>query len=83
MNWHLLHGYPCCEAGNPDLMAFVDVLTAEQTPETARRLNYWYKGSADAIRRNLQKIMVPHRGGPTPTDFLITSAVGLHELVRS
>jgi hypothetical protein len=48
-----------------------------QTPTEAT----WYRGSADAVRRNLPVILEDYRGALLPDDLLILSGQALYRMV--
>ena len=50
-----------------------------QTPTEAT----WYRGSADAVRRNLPVILEDYRGALLPDDLLILSGQALYRMVRA
>lgn len=50
-----------------------------QTPTEAT----WYRGSADAVRRNLPVILEDYRGSMLPDDLLILSGQALYRMVRA
>ena len=52
---------------------------APQTPTEAT----WYRGSADAVRRNLPVILEDYRGALLPDDLLILSGQALYRMVRT
>jgi ADP-glucose pyrophosphorylase len=66
--------------GGPGKLGFVDVLACHQT--IGMTGNGWYRGSADAVRRNIDSILDPHFGGDLPTDLLIISGTGVYNMVR-
>ncbi len=41
-----------------------------------------YRGSADAVRRNLPVVLEPYRGTAVPDDLLILSGQALYRMVR-
>lgn len=57
---------------------YVDVLAAQQTTTEKD----WYKGSADAVRRNLPMILEPFRGATLPDELLVLSGHALYRMVR-
>ncbi len=63
--------------GGPQKRGFVDVLTASQTPKSAN----WYKGSADAVRQQLDSILDAFRGMDLPDELLILSGSALYRMV--
>lgn len=78
LNTHLSKAYPPAVFGSPQKQGFVDVLAAHQTPTEAT----WYRGSADAVRRNLPVILEDYRGSMLPDDMLILSGQALYRMVR-
>lgn len=60
LNTHINRSYPPGTFGNTRQRGFVDVLTANQTPSSTE----WYRGSADAVRNNLDNIIEPFDGEP-------------------
>ena len=79
LNTHLSQAYPPAVFGGPQKQGFVDVLAAHQTPTEAS----WYRGSADAVRRNLPSIFEDYRGSMLPDDMLILSGQALYRMVSS
>ena len=77
LNTHLSQAYPPAVFGGPQKQGFVDVLAAHQTPTEAS----WYRGSADAVRRNLPSIFEDYRGSMLPDDLLILSGQALYRMV--
>ena len=69
LNTHITTSYPPAVFGGPKKQGFVDVLACHQTPE----FNAWYRGSADAVRRNLPVILEQYRGAGVPDELLILS----------
>ena len=55
---------------------WVDVLTAQQTISGKE----WYKGSADAVRRNLHELKDESRGVPPATDYVILSGSAMYNM---
>lgn len=43
----------------------------------------WYRGSADAVRRNLEVLLEPYKGEFVPDDVLVLSGQALYNMVRS
>ena len=78
LNTHISQAYPPAVFGGPQKQGFVDVLAAHQTPTEAS----WYRGSADAVRRNLPSIFEDYRGSMLPDDMLILSGQALYRMVR-
>ena len=77
LNTHISQAYPPAVFGGPQKQGFVDVLAAHQTPTEAS----WYRGSADAVRRNLPVILEDYRGSMLPDDMLILSGQALYRMV--
>ena len=42
-----------------------------------------YRGSADAVRRNLPVVLEPYRGTAVPDDLLILSGQAIYRMARS
>lgn len=63
--------------GGPKRQGFVDVLACHQTPD----YNAWYRGSADAVRRNLPVILEQYRGAGVPEELLILSGQAVYRMV--
>ncbi|CAK0781127.1 hypothetical protein CVIRNUC_005292 [Coccomyxa viridis] len=76
LNTHISQAYPPAVFGGPQKQGFVDVLAAHQTPTEAS----WYRGSADAVRRNLPVILEDYRGSMLPDDMLILSGQALYRM---
>lgn len=76
LNTHIGQAYPPAVFGGPQKQGFVDVLAAHQTPTEAS----WYRGSADAVRRNLPVIFEDYRGSMLPDDMLIMSGQALYRM---
>ena len=55
----------------------MDVLACHQTPD----YNAWYRGSADAVRRNLPVILEQYRGAGIPEELLILSGQAIYRMV--
>lgn len=55
----------------------MDVLACHQTPD----YNSWYRGSADAVRRNLPVILEQYRGAGLPEELLILSGQAVYRMV--
>jgi glucose-1-phosphate adenylyltransferase len=55
---------------------WVDVLTAQQTISGKE----WYKGSADAVRRNLHELKDESRGVAPATDYVILSGSAMYNM---
>ena len=78
LNTHITNSYPPAVFGGPKKQGFVDVLACHQTPND----NAWYRGSADAVRRNLPAILEQYRGAGVPDELLILSGQALYNMVR-
>ncbi|DBB12890.1 TPA: hypothetical protein ACH3X3_005650 [Trebouxia sp. C0006] len=76
LNTHIAASYPPVVFGGPQKRGFVDVLTASQTPKSAN----WYKGSADAVRQQLDSILDAFRGMDLPDELLILSGQALYRM---
>ncbi|KAK9914771.1 hypothetical protein WJX75_000324 [Coccomyxa subellipsoidea] len=76
LNTHIGNAYPPAVFGGPGKQGFVDVLACHQTPTEAS----WYRGSADAVRRNLPVILEDYRGAMLPDDMLILSGQALYRM---
>ena len=79
LNTHIGNAYPPAVFGGPGKQGFVDVLACHQTPTEAS----WYRGSADAVRRNLPVILEDYRGAMLPDDMLILSGQALYRMVMT
>ena len=79
LNTHIAASYPPVIFGGPQKRGFVDVLTASQTPKSAN----WYKGSADAVRQQLDSILDAFRGINLPDELLVLSGQALYRMVRA
>ena len=79
LNTHITNSYPPAVFGGPKKQGFVDVLACHQTPND----NAWYRGSADAVRRNLPAILEQYRGAGVPDELLILSGQALYNMVQS
>lgn len=77
LNTHIAANYPPVVFGGPQKRGFVDVLTASQTPKSAN----WYKGSADAVRQQLDSILDAFRGMALPDELLVLSGQALYRMV--
>ena len=77
LNTHIGKAYPPAVFGGPKKQGFVDVLACHQTPEQ----NSWYRGSADAVRRNLGPILEQYRGVGIPDELLILSGQAVYRMV--
>ena len=77
LNTHIAANYPPIVFGGPQKRGFVDVLTASQTPTSAN----WYKGSADAVRQQLDSILDAFRGMSLPDELLVLSGQALYKMV--
>ena len=78
LNTHITSSYPPAVFGANNRQGYVDVLAATQTPQSQQ----WYKGSADAVRRNLPMILDSIRGGGLPDELLVLSGQALYRMVR-
>lgn len=77
LNTHITQCYPPAVFGGPKKQGFVDVLACHQTPD----YNAWYRGSADAVRRNLPVILEQYRGAGIPEELLILSGQAVYRMV--
>lgn len=77
LNTHIAENYPPIVFGGPQKRGFVDVLTASQTPKSAN----WYKGSADAVRQQLDSILDAFRGMNLPDELLVLSGQAIYKMV--
>lgn len=77
LNTHIAENYPPVIFGGPQKRGFVDVLTASQTPKSAN----WYKGSADAVRQQLDSILDAFRGMNLPDELLVLSGQAIYKMV--
>ena len=77
LNTHIAENYPPIVFGGPQKRGFVDVLTASQTPKSAN----WYKGSADAVRQQLDSILDAFRGMSLPDELLVLSGQAIYKMV--
>lgn len=75
LNTHIHSSYPPGTFGNARQRGFVDVLTANQTPNSTE----WYRGSADAVRNNLENIIEPFDGEPAE-HLLVLSGQALYSM---
>ena len=78
LNTHIGQAYPPAVFGGPKKQGFVDVLACHQTPD----YNSWYRGSADAVRRNLGPILEQYRGAGIPDELLILSGQAVYRMVN-
>lgn len=76
LNSHIAATYPPYRFGGPDSLAWVDVLAAQQT----KTQKEWYKGSADAVRRNLAELMDEARGVTPASDYVLLSGSAAYTL---
>lgn len=76
LNQHISCSYPPATFGGLYQESFVDVLTATQTVHDKS----WYKGSADAVRRNLETLLEPYKGEFVPDDVLVLSGQALYNM---
>lgn len=63
--------------GGPQKRGFVDVLTASQSHQSVS----WSKGSADAVRMQLDSILDAFRGINLPDELLVLSGQALYKMV--
>ena len=77
LNTHIAENYPPIVFGGPQKRGFVDVLTASQTPKSVN----WYKGSADAVRQQLDSILDAFRGMNLPDELLVLSGQAIYKMV--
>jgi glucose-1-phosphate adenylyltransferase len=76
LNAHIASSYPPTRFGNSDAQAWVDVLAAQQTV-TQRE---WYKGSADAVRKNMSDLKDEWRGVSPASDYVILSGAAVYSM---
>jgi glucose-1-phosphate adenylyltransferase len=76
LNTHITTNYPPAVFGSITRQGYVDVLAAQQTATEKD----WYKGSADAVRRNLPMILEPFRGAALPDELLVLSGQALYRM---
>lgn len=76
LNSHVAAYYPPVRFGGPDQEGYVDILAAQQTVNTSE----WYKGSADALRKNMNELKDEARGITPATDYIILSGTGISNL---
>ncbi len=74
INSHIASAYPPQGFGHTS--GWVDVLTAQQTISAKE----WYKGSADAIRRNLMELKDEARGVEPAEDYVIMSGSAMYNM---
>lgn len=74
INSHVASAYPPQGFGHTS--GWVDVLTAQQTVAAKE----WYKGSADAIRRNLMELKDEARGVEPAEDYVIMSGTAVYNM---
>lgn len=79
LNTHIAGNYPPVSFGGPQKRGFVDVLTASQTPGSQN----WYKGSADAVRQQLDAILDAFRGINLPDELLVLSGQAFYKMVSA
>lgn len=72
---HIAASYPPQGFGSRD-GGWVDVLAAQQTISGKE----WYKGSADAIRRNLGELKDESRGVDPATDYVVLSGSAMYNM---
>jgi len=75
LNTHIHMSYPPGTFGNARQRGFVDVLTANQTPKSTD----WYRGSADAVRNNLENISEVFDNEPVE-NLLVLSGQALYNM---
>lgn len=76
LNSHIASSYPPINFSGPDGANWVDVLAAQQTVMEKE----WYRGSADAIRRNISELKDEARGIAPATDYIILSGSGIYNM---
>ena len=76
INSHIAASYPPIHFGGPLGDMWVDVLAAQQTTTKKE----WYKGSADAIRKNLNELKDESRGIEPATDYVILSGSAMYNM---
>lgn len=74
INSHIASAYPPQGFGHTS--GWVDVLAAQQTVSAKE----WYKGSADAIRRNLMELKDEARGVEPAEDYVIMSGSAMYNM---
>lgn len=76
INSHIAASYPPIHFGGPLGDMWVDVLAAQQTTTKKE----WSKGSADAIRKNLNELKDESRGIEPATDYVILSGSAMYNM---
>jgi len=76
LNSHIASSYPPVRFSGPEGAAWVDVLAAQQTVAEKE----WYRGSADAIRRNIYELKDESRGVSPATDYVILSGAAVYSM---
>lgn len=76
LNSHITKSYPPVSFSGPDGSGWVDVLAAQQTVTEKE----WYRGSADAIRKNIGELKDEARGISPATDYVILSGSAVYTL---
>lgn len=76
INSHIVSSYPPLYLGGPDKQCWVDVLAAQQTPSEKD----WYKGSADALRKNMSELKDESRGISPATEYVVLSGAAIYNL---
>ena len=76
INSHINASYPPAYLGGPEGESWVDVLAAQQTIAAKE----WYRGSADAIRKNLNELKDETRGIDPATDYVILSGSAVYSM---
>lgn len=76
LNSHIATTYPPVRFSGPEGAAWVDVLAAQQTVTEKE----WYRGSADAIRKNISELKDEARGVDPATDYVILSGSGVYNM---
>lgn len=75
LNTYISQAYPPVTFGGPRAQSFVDVLTCNQTPDNMN----WYRGSAEAVARNLDSFL-DQRNGDAAEDFVILSGHAVYQM---
>lgn len=73
---YLSHTYPAAVMCGPGVQTFVDVLACNQTPDCTS----WYRGSAEAVARNLEVISGAAVGQKRVEDYLILSGQAVYTM---
>lgn len=76
LNSHISTSYPPVKFAGPEGAGWVDVLAAQQTVTEKE----WYRGSADAIRKNINELKDEARGIAPATDYIILSGSAVYTL---